>query len=124
MFVHAVAKPGNTSKLRRSVENDISPILRQQTGFQGVVVLSDSREPRYMLVLSSWESLESAEAYQTQTFPRVLSLLRPLLEAEPEAKVLSARPHLEQQEEALFSLSVAQKLTLLHRKPHGDHGRD
>ena len=62
-----------------------------------------------MLVLSSWEGLESAEAHQTQTFPRVLRLLRPLLEAEPKAKVFSASPHLEQQEEALFSLSVAQK---------------
>lgn len=67
---------------KRKVEGEIIPVLRKQRGFleQIAFLYLNGREVQ---VFSLWETAEHAEAYNRETYPKVLRMLASVIEGAP-----------------------------------------
>lgn len=67
----------------RTLENDVLPMLRKQSGFKDEITFltADGAEA---LAISLWEKKENAEAYSRDTYPAVLKSLERVVEGTPE----------------------------------------
>ena len=76
---HAVAD------FNRTLENEITPILRKQRGFQEelILVTPDGTEA---VAISLWDNKQSAEAYQRGAYPEVQKLLSKSIEGTPQVR--------------------------------------
>ena len=54
--VEFVAKPGRERHLRNCMRREVAELLKRQTGFAGIFVLTSHKEPRLIRVLSLWET--------------------------------------------------------------------
>jgi hypothetical protein len=78
-------KPNLKADFNKTLENDILPLLRNRKGFQDEVCLiaPDGTEA---VGISLWDSKESAEAYQEETYPEVERLLSKVIEGTTQVK--------------------------------------
>ena len=76
-------KANTAAEFTRTLEKDVLPMLRKQTGFKDEITFlaPDGNEA---LAISLWEKKENAEAYGRDTYPAVLQTLGRVVEGTPE----------------------------------------
>ena len=84
--VEITAKTGKGKELARTVNDQILPVLRNQSGFVDEIALVSQDNPDRLLALSFWKSREDAEKYHREGFPRVNDIIRNLVEGSPEVR--------------------------------------
>ena len=80
--LHLKANKG--ADFTRTLENDVLPMLRKQSGFKDEITFlaADGTEA---VAISLWEKKENAEAYGRDTYPAVLQTLERVVEGTPQA---------------------------------------
>jgi heme-degrading monooxygenase HmoA len=76
-------KADKASEFTRTLENDVLPMLRKQSGFKDEITFLAS-EGNEAVAISLWEKKENAEAYSRDTYPAVLRSLERVVEGTPE----------------------------------------
>ncbi len=88
MFARKVSlqlKPNSVAEFTQSIEKDVLPLLRKQTGFQGEITLVAPGETT-ALGISLWDNKQNAEAYNHGTYPEVTKLLARAVEGTPQVE--------------------------------------
>ena len=76
-------KANQAAEFTRTLEKDVLPMLRKQTGFKDEIAFlaPDGNEA---VAISLWEKKENAESYGRDTYPAVLATLARVVEGTPE----------------------------------------
>ena len=88
MFARHVAvklRPGTLAEFTRVMNDEILPWLRQQKGFLDMITLA-VRGGREIVSISFWDYEESAQVYNSTSYPEVLQTLRKILSGTPQVK--------------------------------------
>lgn len=85
MFARNVSmrlKSNSIPEFTRTLENDVLPLLRKQTGFldEITLVVPGGNEA---VGISFWDKKEDAENYDRGTYPQVLKVLTKVVEGTP-----------------------------------------
>ena len=86
MFTRVVEcniRPGKTNEFTTVVRDQILPILQKQSGFVDETLLVSTSDPEQVLALSFWRNREDAERYSREQYPRIASILQPVLTHDP-----------------------------------------
>ena len=75
-------KANTAAEFTRTLENDVLPILRKQSGFKDEIAFL-SPEGNEAVAISLWDSKETAEAYSRDTYPAVLKSLERMVDGTP-----------------------------------------
>lgn len=78
--VEFIAKPGRVQHLQNCMRREVAEILKQQTGFAGIFVLTSHKEPRLVQVLSFWNSAKQATENCWEESRAVRKLVAPLID--------------------------------------------
>jgi hypothetical protein len=78
-------KSNMASDYTHTFESEILPLLRKQKGFKDEIALSNPGSPD-AIAISMWESKADAEAYNTNTFPNVLNIVKGMLDGAPQVQ--------------------------------------
>jgi quinol monooxygenase YgiN len=81
--VHFQIKNGKEKEFSTVFENEVLPILRKQSGFQNELTLVN---PNGAVGISLWNDRQSAEAYNTSTYPQILEKLNPVIVGTPKVE--------------------------------------
>lgn len=73
-------KPGKGQEFTNMMEKDILPILKKQDGFRGELALVNEDRA---VGISCWDTEQHAESYRTNTYPKVLETLKPVIQGTP-----------------------------------------
>ena len=65
-----------------TLQNEVLPLLRRQTGFQGEITMSNPGSLE-RISISLWDNREHAEAYNVKVYPEVLKILARLIDGGP-----------------------------------------
>ena len=76
-------KSNMQSDYMSTLENQILPLLRKQKGFKDEIALSNPGTLDAVSV-SLWENKQSADDYNTNTFPEVLKTLSKIVDGTPQ----------------------------------------
>jgi hypothetical protein len=76
-------KSNMQSDYMSTLENQILPMLRKQKGFKDEIALCNPGTQDAVSV-SLWENKQSADDYNTNTFPEVLKTLSKIVEGTPQ----------------------------------------
>ena len=79
----ATAHPGKIDELCQVLTEKALPLLQKQPGFRDEILLVSDTEPDRVLSLSFWNSREDAERYHHDTFPKIVAMMRNLVQGEP-----------------------------------------
>lgn len=82
-------KSNMLSDYNRTFENEVLPLLRKQNGFKDEITLSNPGNPD-VIAISLWENRASAEAYNAQTYPQVLTTLSKMIDGTPKVQTFEA----------------------------------
>lgn len=88
-------KPDSGAKFTQTLENEIIPMLRNQSGFRDELTFL-APEGRAAFAISLWDSREAAEAYERETYPEVARILADLMDGTPRVQnyvVANSTPH-------------------------------
>ncbi|MGH7549361.1 MAG: antibiotic biosynthesis monooxygenase family protein [Gemmatimonadota bacterium] len=73
-------KPGKGQEFKTTMEKEILPLMKRQEGFRGeLAMVNDDRG----IGISLWDNREHAEEYRTNTYPKVLETLKPVIQGTP-----------------------------------------
>jgi heme-degrading monooxygenase HmoA len=89
MFARHVSmhlKPNTRVEFTQTIENEILPLLKKQHGFQDEIVFVDPGSGTEGVAISLWDKKEDAEAYQTGSYPEVLTALAKVVDGTPEVR--------------------------------------
>jgi heme-degrading monooxygenase HmoA len=78
-------KHDRTNDFNQAFEKLVLPMLRKEKGFQDEITFAGPSGTE-MVSISLWDRKESAETYNTQTYPEVLKALDDVLEGSPQVK--------------------------------------
>ncbi len=78
--VHFKIKSGKEQEFAGLFEKDVLPMLRKQSGFLEEVTLLNTKGAH---AISLWDNRQSADAYQTATYPQILAKLTTVIEGTP-----------------------------------------
>jgi heme-degrading monooxygenase HmoA len=78
--VEFVAKAGREQHLRNCMRREVSEILKRQTGFAGIFVLTSHKEPRLIRVLSLWDTAPQATENHWEDSAAVRKLVAALID--------------------------------------------
>lgn len=78
-------KADKAAEFTRTIENDVLPMLRKQTGFKDEITFL-ATQGNEAVAISLWEKKENAEAYSRDTYPAVLRTLERVVEGTPEVE--------------------------------------
>jgi hypothetical protein len=78
-------KPRSVAEFTRTIENEVLPVLRKQTGFQDELTFVDPNETE-ALGISLWDSKANADAYDRATYPQVLKALSKVIDGTPQVR--------------------------------------
>lgn len=81
--VHMRLKPNSAVEFTRTLEREILPLLRKQSGFQDEITFL-APDGTSAVAISLWDRKENAEAYGRETYPEVLKGLGKVVEGTPE----------------------------------------
>ncbi len=73
-------KAGKEKEFTNLFEKEVVPMLRKQSGFLEEVTLVNQKNA---IGISLWDNRQSADAYQTATYPQVLAKLGGLIDGTP-----------------------------------------
>jgi|SRR3954462_14472820 hypothetical protein len=78
-------KPSMLNDFNKTFEQEILPMLRKQKGFKDEITFfaPDSNE---LIAISLWDNKESADAYNTASYPEVLKLLSKTFDSTPKVR--------------------------------------
>ena len=78
-------KANAAPEFTRTLETDVLPIMRKQSGFKDEItfVASNGAEA---VAISLWDRKESADTYSRDTYPAVLKTLEKVVEGTPEVE--------------------------------------
>ena len=85
MFARHVSmklKANSAPEFKRTIENEILPLLRKQKGFRDEITFV-APERSLALGISLWDTKEDAEAYNRAGYPEVLKGLLKVVEGTP-----------------------------------------
>jgi heme-degrading monooxygenase HmoA len=88
MFARNVSmhlKPNTLDEFTRTFEKEVVPVLRQQKGFKDEITFSIPGGTD-VIAISLWDSKESADAYNTSTYPQVLKVLDRVIDGAPKVR--------------------------------------
>ena len=74
-------KPGKAEEFKSKFDGEVVPMLKKQDGFRGELSLVNAQN--HAIGISMWDSEKSAETYRTDTYPKVLDLLKGLIVGTP-----------------------------------------
>ena len=78
-------KPNCVAEYTRSFDQEITPLLRKQKGFQdGIAFVTHNGTGA--VIISLWDQKENAEAYNREFYPQVLKTLTKFVEGTPQLK--------------------------------------
>jgi hypothetical protein len=103
MFAHNVSfrvKPHMLSDYKRTFDQDILPLLRRQKGFRDEITFSGTSGQNAfkkditfcgpggtdVTAISLWDNQASAEAYNTNSYPEVLTAMARFIEGTPKVQ--------------------------------------
>jgi len=89
MFARHVSmhlKPNTRAEFTETIENEILPLLKKQHGFQDEIVFVDPGSGTEGVAISLWDKKEDAEAYQSGSYPEVLTALAKVVDGTPEVR--------------------------------------
>ena len=78
--VHFQIKNGKEQEFASLFEKDVLPMLRKQNGFVEELTLVN---PKGAFAISLWDNRQSADTYQTGTYPQVLAKLTTVIDGTP-----------------------------------------
>ncbi len=78
--VEFIAKAGKEQLLRNCMRREVAEILKRQTGFAGIFVLTSHKEPRLIRVLSLWDTEPQATENHWEDSPAVRKLVAALID--------------------------------------------
>jgi heme-degrading monooxygenase HmoA len=78
--VEFVAKPGREQQLRNCMRREVAEILKRQSGFAGIFVLTSHKEPRLIRVLSLWDTAPQSTENRWEDSPAVRKLVAALID--------------------------------------------
>ncbi|HUP18465.1 MAG TPA: antibiotic biosynthesis monooxygenase [Gemmatimonadota bacterium] len=78
--VQFAIKPGQSQEFKNVMEKDILPIMKKQDGFRGELALVNEN---HAVGISTWDTEKHAEAYRTNTYPKVLESLKNVIQGTP-----------------------------------------
>ncbi len=86
MFARHVAmhlKPGSVTEFRKTIAQEVSPLLRNQKGFREemTLVAADGTEA---IAISLWDQKENAEAYNGRAYSEMLEALTKVIDGTPQ----------------------------------------
>ncbi|MBZ5698683.1 MAG: hypothetical protein LAN18_09070 [Acidobacteriia bacterium] len=85
MFARRVSmhlKPNSVAQFTEKEEKEVLPVIRLQKGFRDLIsFVSPSGTEAFAITL--WDGPESAEAYNRETYPRMVKLLGNVIEGTP-----------------------------------------
>lgn len=73
---------GAANQYTKTLESDIIPLLRKQTGFRDQISLFSS-DKADVTGISFWDKKEQAEDYNTKVYPGILKSLSEIVEGTP-----------------------------------------
>ena len=76
-------KPNTASEFTQTLETEILPILRKQSGFKDEITLLGANG-KDAIAISLWDRKESADAYSRDTYALVLKGLSKVVDGTPE----------------------------------------
>ena len=88
MFARTVTvrlKNNMAADFKKTLENEILPLLRKQRGFQDEITLV-AQEGNEAVGISLWDNRQNAEAYQRETYPEVQKMLTKVIDGSPQVK--------------------------------------
>jgi hypothetical protein len=78
-------KPNSASDFTKTLELEILPLLRNQSGFKDEITFVGPNG-KDALAISLWDRKESADAYSRDTYPQVLKGLAKVIEGTPQVQ--------------------------------------
>jgi hypothetical protein len=75
-------KPNTAAEFTQTIEKDILPLMRKQSGFKDELTFV-SEGGKDALAISFWDRKESADQYGRDTYPQVLKGLAKVVEGTP-----------------------------------------
>jgi heme-degrading monooxygenase HmoA len=87
MFVRNVSlklKPDTSTEFSKTFEAEILPLLRKQTGFQNEITYS--AENTFVNAISIWDSKQSADTYEKNSYPQVLKAVERFIDGVPKVR--------------------------------------
>ena len=88
MFAREVTmqlKPNSQARFTQTIEKEILPLLRSQSGFEDEITLVAPGGMK-AVAISLWEHKEDAEAYHRATYPQVLKAMAGIIEGTPQVQ--------------------------------------
>jgi len=88
MFARTVTvrlKNNMAAEFKKTLENEILPLLRKQRGFQDEITLV-AQEGNEAVGISLWDNRQNAEADQRETYPEVQKMLTKVIDGSPQVK--------------------------------------
>ncbi len=78
-------KPNSTAEFRRTLQNEVLPLLQKQRGFQDEITLvaPDGLEA---VAISFWEEKKDADSYHHAIYPEVQKALMSVLAGPPQVR--------------------------------------
>lgn len=76
-------KANARNEFTRTIEKDVLPLLRKQTGFADELTFL-AADGQDAIAISLWDRKENADAYSRNTYPEVLKDLASVVEGTPE----------------------------------------
>jgi hypothetical protein len=78
-------KANSAGAFTRTLEKDVLPLLRKQTGFKDEISLVDAGRSE-AVAISLWDRKENADAYSRDIYPQVLRSLTSVVEGTPKVE--------------------------------------
>jgi hypothetical protein len=78
-------KANSAGDFTRTLEKDVLPLLRKQTGFKDEISLVDAGRSE-AVAISLWDRKENADAYSRNIYPQVLRSLTSVVEGTPKVE--------------------------------------
>jgi hypothetical protein len=75
-------KADTAGEFTRTLERDVLPVLRKQTGFRDEISLVDASRSE-AVAISLWDRKEDAETYGREAYPQVLKSLTGVVDGTP-----------------------------------------
>ena len=89
-------KPEKKMELIRRMKDDILPLLNKYHGFVDVLAFEVENEPTKFFAISLWTNRTEIEKYEKELYPKVKTILDPLLTTTPMVKFCKLDPSITQ----------------------------
>ncbi len=78
-IVEVTLKPGKLDEARNTMNREVAPALKTQTGFvDGMGLVSDT-DTNTLLSITFWHTKAEADRYNTSNFPKLIGMLEPMI---------------------------------------------